>query len=129
MSQDNGQGLTSADMYDEDVKRIAVMWRSLMAQYARKPNDHFHVSEMAKRAQDEAFKIGYVVRVHTSECLLGIGPATIEVLRRVPGHDFNKYGMDHEKQRHNVLRAVERNEDKDIRRVIKTIEPDARPPK
>jgi hypothetical protein len=126
MSEMNEQGLTSADMYDEDVKQIAVMWRELMAQYSRKPNDHYHVGEMAKRAQDSAFKIGYVVRVHTSECLLGIGPATIEIVGRVPGHEFKKHGMDHEKQRHNVLRAVERNEDKSLRKIIKAIEPDVR---
>lgn len=122
-------GITSADMYDEDIARIGVMWREIMSRYAKKPNDHFHVGEMAKRAQDEAFKIGYVVRVHTSECLLGVGPATIEIVGRVPGHEFNKHGMDHERKRHEVNRAVERNEDKRVRQAIKAIEPNVRPPK
>jgi len=120
------QGITSADMHDEDVKRIATMWRELMRRYSKKPNDHLHVGEMAKRAQDEAYKIGYVVRVHTTECLLGIGPATIEVVGRVPGHEYNKHGFDHERQYHEVRRAVDRNEDKDVRRVIRAIEPPAR---
>jgi hypothetical protein len=116
-------------MYDEDIKRIGVIWREIQQQFMRKPNDHFHVGEMAKRAQDECFKIGYVIRVHTAECLLGVGPATIEVIGRVPGHEFNVHGLDHERRGHEIRRAVERNEDKDIRRQIKAIEPDARPPK
>ena len=122
-------GLTSADMYDEDVKRIAVMWNELMQRYSTKPNDHLHVGELAKRATDMAFEMGYTIRVHTTECLLGIGPLTVEFVGRVPGHDFNKHGYDHERHHHDVNRAVTRNEDKDIRRVIKAIEPDVRRPK
>lgn len=125
----HGQSLTSAEMYDPDIQRIAAMWREIMMLYSRKPNDHFHVGEMAKRAQDEAFKIGYSIRVHTAECLLGIGPATIEVIGRVPGHEFNTHGLDHERKSHEIRRAVDRNEDKDIRRQISAIEPPARPAK
>ncbi len=120
------EGLTSADMYDEDIKKLGVMWNRLMQEFARKRNDHFAVSELVKRATDEAFNIGYVVRVHTTECLLGIGPATIEVVGRVEGHEVNKHGLDHDKKQYEIRKAVDRNEDAAIRRAIKAIEPPAR---
>ena len=63
------------------------------------------------------------MRIHTTECLLGTGAAELEVLDRVPGHEFHEHGFDHERKGWEVNRAIERNEDQQIREMIRAIEP------
>lgn len=115
-------GIDSAEMYDEDIKKIAVMWQELGQKFGRKPNTRAVLEELEKEAIDKAQRMGYVVRVHISEKLLGIGPVTIEVMGRVAGHEYNEYGLDHEKKGWEIGRAKTDKTDDQVRSIIKGIE-------
>lgn len=116
-------GMTTADMYDEDVEAIFAMAIRIQSYYATKPNDKFHVNEMEKRIVDEAFKLGYVVRVHTARCLLGLESPTLEVVDRVAGHEFHKHGMDHERKGWEIAKSITTGGEVEMRRKLHVIEP------
>jgi len=104
-----------ADLYDYEIAAIGPVWQSLMNEFSRKANTRANLEELAKRAHDEFVKIGLVVEVNTSPCLI-VNPVTMEtgspeivILGRVPGHEHPE-GMDHEFKRHEVLRGNERGE-------------------
>jgi hypothetical protein len=114
--------ITSADMNDEDIKRLGPLYAEIMQMFARKEMTLEVAREIEKVAIDRFHKLGYVARVHTAERLMNLGPVTIEILGHVAGSEFEKYGLDHERKQHDILRGIERNEDKDVRRIIKAIE-------
>lgn len=114
--------ITSADMNEHDLKKIGPLWAEMMEKFGRKPMTHDVAREMEKVAVERFHQMGYEVRVHTAERMMGIGPVTLEVLGHVAGSEFDKYGLDHERKRHDILRGIDRNEDKDVRRIIKAIE-------
>ena len=123
MTDIHDDGITTADMYDEDAVAIFALGQRIQAEFATKPNDKFHVNEMEKRIVDEAFKIGYVVRVHTARTLLMAEPPILEVIDRVEGHEFHKHGMDHERKQFEVVKSVERGDEVQMRKILNTIEP------
>jgi hypothetical protein len=99
-----------ADLYDHEIMKVGVIYRELMAKYSRKPNSRFNVEEFVKDAHDRFLKIGLVVEIGTTECLLGIGPPSIDIVARTPGSIEDAHGLDHERKRSEVLDSKMRGE-------------------
>jgi len=121
-------GLDQSDLYDHEIVAIGEVWKKLMADWARKPNTKSNLQEFAKVANGEFLKLGFVVNVMWENNLI-IDPSTmqpypitIEIMGRTPGGsglgemvdlgDGRKVELkDHERQRDQVLKSIERNED------------------
>lgn len=97
------------DLYDEDVAVLGEIWTDMQTRFSRKANSMENLAELEKRTVDECFKAGLVVRVHTSECLMGIGPVTIEPVGRVNALHDGFY--DHERKRSEVLLSKDKGEE------------------
>lgn len=115
--------MDGADLHDEEIAKIGVIWKDLMTRFSRLPNTRANLQELAKVANGEFLKIGIVVNVRWENNLM-IDPNTmqpypieIEVLGRatgMPGHGELVDGhvlFDHERKRHEVLEANKRGED------------------
>lgn len=118
--------MDQADLYDEDIKKIGVIIKELTQKWSRKPNTRANLQEMAKDANDRFLKAGFVVNVQWENTLIVVPdtsapggtrplPITIEVLGRVSSSGYGEMVegvelMDHERKRHEVLRANERGE-------------------
>lgn len=102
--------MDSADLYDHEIMKIGVIYRELMAKYARKHNTRMNIEEFVKEAHDKFLKIGLVTEIGTTEALLGIGPPSITVVARTPGSIEDTEGYDHERKRHEVLDSKVRGE-------------------
>lgn len=111
--------MDTSDLYDWEIKQVAVIWDQLQRDWSRKPNDKHTLQEFAKAANDAFLKAGFVVNVMWENTLV-IDPKTmqaypieIEVLGRAPGSrgaDDKVDGFDHERKRYEVLNANVRNE-------------------
>src|SRR5690606_23691517 len=88
--------MDQADMTDGDVQRIARVWRDLMAKYARREATRYNLDELAREAQSRFFEIGLVAQVDVAKAYLGVGPPELTIMSYVPGHEYHKYGTDHE---------------------------------
>lgn len=99
-----------ADLYDHEIKKVGELHRQMMTRYAHKLNTRLNMSEFEKEATDLFAKHGFIVKVHTTECLLGIGPPTIEIAGKDNSHE-DRYGFDHEHKRFEVLDSKVRGED------------------
>lgn len=96
------------DLYDEDIGVLGEIWADMQMRFSRKANTIENLAELEKRTVDECFKAGLVVRVHTSECLMGIGPVTIEPIGRLAKAHDGYY--DHERKRSEVLLSKDKGE-------------------
>lgn len=112
--------ITSDDLYDEFHKWCRdIFLPEINMRFSHKSNDMRTMEEIEKYAIDKCHQQGYLVRVHTSEALLGIGPLDIELTGVVPGHELQKYGdIDREKRTWETRRSVDRNEEADMRRYL-----------
>ena len=105
-----------ADLYDYEIEEVARIWKGLMDQFSRKANTKDNLQELAKVANSEFLRAGFVVNVRWENTLV-IDPKTmqaypieIEVLGRIPGAEEDTIGFDHERKRVEVLRSKERGE-------------------
>lgn len=115
-----------ADLYDEDILKVGEITKELIARWSRKQNTKANLQEFAKEAHDLFLKAGFIVNVVWENALIMVPdlnsssgmkqlPIDIEIIGRVDaGHGVFEQGhvlMDHERKRHEVLRANERGED------------------
>lgn len=105
-----GLGIDVADLLDADQARLDAKLRSFGRRFARRPNTKEWLDEFEKTVVDELYEIGFVAKVNMLEALLAVGPPLIELTGFVPGHEFNKYGLDHERKRAEVRLAKDRGE-------------------
>jgi len=105
-----------ADLYDHEIAQIGPIWQGLMSEFATKRNTKENLHELSKRAAEQFLKIGLVVEVNTTPCMV-VNPATMQsgspeiiILGRVPGTE-SADGFDHEFKRAEVLLSRDRNED------------------
>jgi len=109
----------TADLYDWEVQKVSLVWKSLMDRFSHKPNTKRNLQELATVAHAEFLEAGFVVNVVWENALM-VDPNTmesypiaIEVMGRAPGAkgaDHATDGFDHERKRHEVLAANIRNE-------------------
>jgi hypothetical protein len=109
-----------SDLYDHEIARVGPVWQRLMREFSTRTNTKDNLSELSKRAAEEFLKIGLVVEVNTSPCMI-VNPATMQtgspeivIIGRAPGIDHSEQGFgmfDHELKRHEVLTARDRGED------------------
>lgn len=111
-----------ADLYDHEIAAIGPTWQKLMTRFSRLPNTRANLQELAKVANDEFLKLGFVVNVRWENNLM-VDPNTmqpypieIEFVGRVPGGTglgelVEGYElMDHERKRDEVLKSKDRGE-------------------
>lgn len=111
--------LTSDDIYDEfHLWQRDKFLPELNRRFSHKANTQSTMNEIEKYAVDECHKRGYIVRVHTSECLLGLGPIVIDLVDTTPDHDDRKHGVDREKREWETRKSVERNEEAELRKYL-----------
>jgi len=108
-----------SELYDHEYAQVGKIWAALTQKYSRRTNSAHNLSELAREAKEEFFKVGLVVDVKWEQSLM-INPNTmmaypieLNVLGRVPGAHYEEEGtpmLDHEKKRDEVLKANARGE-------------------
>lgn len=98
-----------SDLQDDDIRVIGSIVGELNRKWSRKSNNQRNLMEMCKEAEEAAFKKNILIKMHLTDLLVG-GVPTLEVIGKISPSE-EKYGFDHEKKRHDVLKSKERNED------------------
>lgn len=96
------------DLYDHDVEVLGKIWADVQMKFSRLANSRKNLDELEKVMVDHCLQVGLIVRVHTSECLMGIGPVTVEPIGRLS--DAHEGFFDHERKRAEVLLSKTKNE-------------------
>ena len=109
-----------ADLHDADVKNIGIVWKQIMDKWSTRANTRHNLEEMAKEAHDAFLKVGLIVDVNVFPCLIvdpwtqQTGQPIITILGHVEGTQHALHptdDFDHERKRHDVLKANELGED------------------
>lgn len=103
-------GLDIADLYDHEIATVDKIGRMLAHQFSRRPATVENLEELVKAAHGAFLAEGFIVEVDTAKCLILNEPPEVMIIGKVPGHDDHKYGMDHERKRHEVLRSKQTGE-------------------
>lgn len=115
-------GMTSDDILDDAHKWLRdVLLPEANLRFSRRPNNMKTMEEIDKFITDKCYEQGFLVRVKTSECLLGIGPLDVEITGVTRDHEFNRYGVDRERHRWNVQRSHERGEEEQMKQWLREI--------
>jgi hypothetical protein len=113
MTEKNEQfGECEVELYDHEMVRVRDIHQQLNDEFARRDPyaNPLIWYELQERAKDLFYKIGLIVEVHITKALLGQGGPEVVVMRRVPGHQDNTYGHDHELKKIQVLESKRRGE-------------------
>jgi hypothetical protein len=89
--------------------------------YSHRPNSDETMDEIEDFVTTKCYEKGFLVRVKTAECLLGIGPLDIEITGVTQDHEMNRHGVDRERHRWNVLRSNERGEEDNMKRWLREL--------
>lgn len=114
------------DLYDSEVAALGKVIRKLMEEWSHKPNTRNNLEELTRRAHDECLKVGLVIELDTTPCLIArVDPATGSITYGSPelvvmgrsstsklaNLEQGVHVLDHERKREEVLLSKERGED------------------
>lgn len=97
-----------SDLQDDEIKDVYLYVQGLTQKWARKPSTQRNLEEMCKEAEAAMHKKGILIKMHLQDLLVG-GYPVLEIIGKLDTHEA-QYGFDHEKKRHDVLKANERGE-------------------
>lgn len=98
-----------SDLQDHEIKEIGEIVSGLTRKWSSKPSSQRNLEEMCKEAEAAAYKRGILIKMHLTDLLVG-GRVVLEVIGKIDTHE-EKFGFDHERKRHDVLKSKVRNED------------------
>lgn len=104
MSIERFQNEALADLHDEDIVVVGQIWAEISRRFSHKTNTQHNLNEMAKFAEAEFARKGFLVHVNLQGVLLNEGPS-IDVVAKISDQEF-----DHDKKGWEVKKAVGKGE-------------------
>lgn len=99
----------ASELTDEEVTEAGAILKALTSKYSRRTNSVGNLTELRDEALTRFAEMGIVVEVDPTPCFYGDSPE-IEIIGKVKGDSFYRYGFDHERKQWEVLKANERGE-------------------
>jgi len=100
-----------SDLQDDEIVWIRQLAHELTLKWSRKPNNQNNLQEMCREAKGKAQARGIIIDWDLIPVISGRPPVLV-VIGKNSDHE-NKYGFDHEKKRHDVLKSkIEKTEDR-----------------
>jgi hypothetical protein len=110
VSSSEGLVKIAQDLTDEEVMQVGRVLHSLQAKYSVRANTPENLDALRDEGLTRLADIGLIASFDPTPCFYG-EPPNFEIVGKVPGHEFNNYGLDHEKKQYEVRKATELGED------------------
>lgn len=98
------------DLTDTEVGEAVKIINSARLRFATKKNTPENLDELRDIILTRLMEKNILATFDPAPCFRG-EPPVIEIIGKITGDPQHKYGMDHEKKRHQVIAAKERGED------------------
>lgn len=100
----------ASDLTDEEIQKAFNVVVSAQRKYSDKPNSEAWLEKLRDEVLHRMAEIGILASFDPTPCFYG-DPPEFEILGKVSGDPYHKYGLDHEKKKFEVQRATSRGED------------------
>lgn len=104
--------MDTSDLQDNEIIYIRRLAHDLTQKWGRKPNNQRNLEEMCREATHEARQHGIIIDWDLTNVILGGYPVLV-VIGKDDAHE-EKYGFDHERKRHDVLKAKGTNTEREV---------------
>ncbi len=100
----------ASDLTDEEIKNAIRIVNDIRLKWAGKQNTSTNLENMRDEILTRLAEINVLATFDPTPVFYE-EPPTVEIIGKIAPDPIHKYGFDHERKRHEVLGAVERNED------------------
>lgn len=100
----------ASELTDEEIKWVFEIVMMTRAKYSGRSNSSKNLEAMRDEVLTRLMERNIIAELDPAPALYG-EPPVLEIIGKVTGDGYHKYGFDHEKKYYEVNKAVERKED------------------